>query len=383
MITVGVSERFVEALNVWGPRGFRPGCPAVHPALTMGEKRKKQKLKDIHFACQDDPTTHDDEEKLRKLSENLDDPKTGAHMLCMTVKAGLQRENGQLDREVIRSKVALVTHDQATVDGLVEKCAVNQESAERTAVKLILCFVENNIHYYYLVLIGWRFEELKGLIVRLFQEKYPELPQISQGTVSTIWKQIRERGHVLQLKRNPPKKLSDDQKLDAHALITEDDKQRFKTLYSECQSDTVTKIADDVLERISRREHVHRDVFQVHHLCMSKKLGFQNETGQVDKEGVRKVLALGVVEEGILNKIVDKCAVQRDTPEETAEKLMKCFHKHVGRHVREHGGHTRGRCHGGRRHGCHHGNVLLPVEVTGNRHYHGHGYDSVEEDESD
>ncbi|KAJ8941386.1 hypothetical protein NQ318_011823 [Aromia moschata] len=51
-------------------------------------------------------------------------------------------------------------------------------------------------------------------VVRLFQEKYPELPPIYQGTVNKIEKQFRERGHVRQLKKNPPNKLSDDQKLD-------------------------------------------------------------------------------------------------------------------------------------------------------------------------
>ncbi|KAJ8947446.1 hypothetical protein NQ318_009747 [Aromia moschata] len=52
-------------------------------------------------------------------------------------------------------------------------------------------------------------------VVRLFQEKYPELPPISQGTVSKIEKQFRERGHVRQLKKNHPNKLSDDQKLES------------------------------------------------------------------------------------------------------------------------------------------------------------------------
>ncbi|KAJ8940568.1 hypothetical protein NQ318_012967 [Aromia moschata] len=52
-------------------------------------------------------------------------------------------------------------------------------------------------------------------VVRLFQEKYPELPPIPQGTVSKIEKQFRECGHVRQLNKNSPKKLSDDQKLDS------------------------------------------------------------------------------------------------------------------------------------------------------------------------
>ncbi|KAJ8949605.1 hypothetical protein NQ318_007367 [Aromia moschata] len=51
-------------------------------------------------------------------------------------------------------------------------------------------------------------------VVRLFQEKYPELLPISQGTISKIKKQFWERGHVRQLKKNPPNKLSDDQKLE-------------------------------------------------------------------------------------------------------------------------------------------------------------------------
>ncbi|KAJ8938281.1 hypothetical protein NQ318_013020 [Aromia moschata] len=58
-------------------------------------------------------------------------------------------------------------------------------------------------------------------VVRLFQEKYPELPPISQATVSKIETQFRERGHVGQLKKNPPIKLSDDQKLDIIRVLTE------------------------------------------------------------------------------------------------------------------------------------------------------------------
>ncbi|KAJ8943067.1 hypothetical protein NQ318_015322 [Aromia moschata] len=54
-------------------------------------------------------------------------------------------------------------------------------------------------------------------VVRLFQEKYPELPPISQGTVSKML--FKERGHVRQLKKNPPNKLSDDQKLDIMLML--------------------------------------------------------------------------------------------------------------------------------------------------------------------
>ncbi|KAJ8955761.1 hypothetical protein NQ318_008635 [Aromia moschata] len=58
-------------------------------------------------------------------------------------------------------------------------------------------------------------------VVRLFQEEYPELPPISQGTVSKIEKQFRERGHVWKIKKNPPNKLSDDHKLDVMLMLEE------------------------------------------------------------------------------------------------------------------------------------------------------------------
>ncbi|KAJ8938064.1 hypothetical protein NQ318_014545 [Aromia moschata] len=42
-----------------------------------------------------------------------------------------------------------------------------------------------------------------------------------KGTISKIEKQFRDRGHVRQLKKNPPNKLSDDQKLDVMLMLEE------------------------------------------------------------------------------------------------------------------------------------------------------------------
>ncbi|KAJ8935297.1 hypothetical protein NQ318_015331 [Aromia moschata] len=55
----------------------------------------------------------------------------------------------------------------------------------------------------------------------LAKERYPELQPISQSTVNKIKKQFRQRGRVRQLKKNPPNKLSDDQKLDEMLMLEE------------------------------------------------------------------------------------------------------------------------------------------------------------------
>lgn len=51
-------------------------------------------------------------------------------------------------------------------------------------------------------------------VTRLFHEKFPDLPPISQGTISKIEKQFREFGHVRQIKKPAANALSDEIKVD-------------------------------------------------------------------------------------------------------------------------------------------------------------------------
>lgn len=51
-------------------------------------------------------------------------------------------------------------------------------------------------------------------VARLFHEEFPDLPPISQGTISKIEKQFRELGHVRQVKKAAHNALSDHAKLD-------------------------------------------------------------------------------------------------------------------------------------------------------------------------
>ncbi|KAJ8952207.1 hypothetical protein NQ318_022657 [Aromia moschata] len=75
-------------------------------------------------------------------------------------------------------------------------------------------------------------------VVRLFQEKYPELPPISQGTVSKIEKQFWKRGHVRQLKKNIPNKLSDEQKLDVMLMLEENPHTSSRMLFPDGDDST-------------------------------------------------------------------------------------------------------------------------------------------------
>jgi hypothetical protein len=51
-------------------------------------------------------------------------------------------------------------------------------------------------------------------VVHLFRQKFPNLPPITQGTISKIERQFREHGHVRGMKKEAANTINDDTKLD-------------------------------------------------------------------------------------------------------------------------------------------------------------------------
>lgn len=106
-------------------------------------------LKQAHDACQADKKTQCDVALLKKLVDNQNNKQVGLHMLCMAEKAGLMQHNGTLNVDNIKKKVAVGSKPGSAIDGLVTKCARSKNNAETTAVQMWICFMQNDIHYYY------------------------------------------------------------------------------------------------------------------------------------------------------------------------------------------------------------------------------------------
>lgn len=109
---------------------------------------ERSKLREVHATCQSDPATYVEEAKVKDMDQYADDFQLGVHLLCMAVKLGCATEKGLIDRDVLRNKIDLVTPDKSKVDALLEKCAVQQETPEKTAVFVCLCFKRNGVQYY-------------------------------------------------------------------------------------------------------------------------------------------------------------------------------------------------------------------------------------------
>nr|UTN00837.1 odorant binding protein [Semanotus bifasciatus] len=64
-----------------------------------------------------------------------------------------------------------------------------------------------------------------------------------------------------------------------------------------------------------------------HVFCMSKKIGFQDETGKIQRDVFEEQLQKLVTDNDRVEELIELCSVQHDDPEETAMDMAKCYYK--------------------------------------------------------
>lgn len=69
-------------------------------------------------------------------------------MLCMAEKAGIMK-NGQFVMATIKQKVTLGAKPGSDINKLMKTCDHSYSTPAYTAIKLWICFMENDIHYYH------------------------------------------------------------------------------------------------------------------------------------------------------------------------------------------------------------------------------------------
>ncbi|KAJ8924167.1 hypothetical protein NQ315_006951 [Exocentrus adspersus] len=122
------------------------GCIASFLVLVQGlSEDDRKKIKAVHEQCQSDPATKVDNEVLKKYhkGENVDKSIVSAHILCMSTGLGLIDEQGKVKKDNLRKALSRGITDEAKLDEVTEKCAVEKDKAEDTAIGLLKCFREN------------------------------------------------------------------------------------------------------------------------------------------------------------------------------------------------------------------------------------------------
>ncbi|KAL3288141.1 hypothetical protein HHI36_002589 [Cryptolaemus montrouzieri] len=64
-------------------------------------------------------------------------------------------------------------------------------------------------------------------------------------------------------------------------------------------------------------------------LCSSKKIGFQNEAGELQLDVMKQKVQVQYKDPKVADVLIKKCAIQQNTPEETAFEIVKCYYKNT------------------------------------------------------
>ncbi|XP_018565043.1 uncharacterized protein LOC108906302 [Anoplophora glabripennis] len=105
----------------------------------------------------------------------------------------------------------------------------------------------------------------------------------------------------------------------------EEEKEKLHKIHEECQADPATYADDKLLENLS--QNLDNPQVEAHMLCESTKVGLQCKDGHLNIKTIKEKVALCVKDEKEVDRLVKKCAIQRETPGKTAVYLFMCLDK--------------------------------------------------------
>nr|UTN00825.1 odorant binding protein [Semanotus bifasciatus] len=108
------------------------------------------------------------------------------------------------------------------------------------------------------------------------------------------------------------------------AVITEEQKGKLLEFNKQCMEETHVDM--DIVMKASKGVYTDDPTFKKHIFCVNKKAGFQNAAGDLQIDTMKAKINSIVKDEKKTNEFISKCALNKDTPENTAFEVAKCFH---------------------------------------------------------
>nr|CAI5862182.1 unnamed protein product [Callosobruchus analis] len=93
-------------------------------------------------------------------------------------------------------------------------------------------------------------------------------------------------------------------------------------LHRECKAET--GINDAVATGVMSGKFPDDEVLKKHLVCIYKKSGFMTDDGHIQKDITEVIYEATLKDEAKAAKLVKICAVEKDTPEDTAFEMSKC-----------------------------------------------------------
>lgn len=86
-------------------------------------------------------------------------------------------------------------------------------------------------------------------------------------------------------------------------------------------------VSEESLNKIRNHEEVDDPKLKEHGFCILKKAGFINDSGDLNVETIRTKFNEHSDDKDGVEKIVTKCAVKKETPQDTSAHFFKCVYQ--------------------------------------------------------
>ncbi|CAG9825360.1 unnamed protein product [Phaedon cochleariae] len=124
----------------------------VNVTADISRQERIDTLKKVHVECQADPATKVNEDLMEKFFKNepVDESLLAKHALCINVKLGVQKPNGDVDKEGFKKWLGGSDNGEQ----LIEECGNKKGStAEESTLALYKCFRkhrnEHGVHHHH------------------------------------------------------------------------------------------------------------------------------------------------------------------------------------------------------------------------------------------
>nr|APC94187.1 odorant-binding protein 28 [Pyrrhalta maculicollis] len=117
----------------------------------------------------------------------------------------------------------------------------------------------------------------------------------------------------------------------ANAELTAEQKEKVKGYHKECID--VTGANPDLVKQAREGKFADDEKLKNHILCVSKKIGFQNDAGDIQTDVLKHKLGAALGDQAVADQLISTCAQPKANPAETAFQTLKCYYEKTPTHV--------------------------------------------------
>nr|AXO78383.1 odorant binding protein 5 [Xylotrechus quadripes] len=117
----------------------------------------------------------------------------------------------------------------------------------------------------------------------------------------------------------------------AEAGLTDEQKQKLIAYHKECGAQS--GVDKELIAKARKGDFSDDPKLKEHLFCVAKKIGSFNEAGEIQQQVLKPKITAALGDEALAQKLLDECAVKKDTPQDTVYAAVKCYYEKSPTHI--------------------------------------------------